>query len=176
MYAHTDIPAEKYWEQIREDRQMHPYAMYKMVNRDTVEVVASAPSGDASTKRFVLVKNGAYEVWVKTAEQQTYGYPLDPQECVSETELEAITLKHAALRDGANVAVSDAKALIDAGESDQLHHALIGLYYAAKADTDIPSNDVAKIRDLMHDQTGHVDTNHKPTLQRILNDTDTLAK
>lgn len=171
----SDAPDDAYWVKIGGDRRVHPYGMHRKVNRNTVEVVASSSDGDNYPKRWVLVKNGTHEVWVKVADQNKYGYPLHPEERVSEAELKAIALKQAALRDGSNVAVTEAQALIDTGKPVQRRHALIALYYAAKADPDISARYVDRLREVMHEQTGHVDTSQQSTLQRIIRDVDSLA-
>jgi hypothetical protein len=47
-------------------------------------------------------------------------------------------------------------------------HALSALYDAAKADHEVPDEDVDQLRESMHETTDHVDTSHRPTAKRII--------
>lgn len=111
--------------------------MHKTVNRNAVEVVSSVVDDDNHPKRWVIVRVGTHEAWVRVADADEYGYPLRPAERVSEAELEAITLKHAAIQDGSIVSVETARPLVDTGGPDRVRHALVALYYAAKADPEV---------------------------------------
>lgn len=170
MISHEDTPDEKYWVAVNGDGRIHPYAMYKRVNRKDIEVVNSVTGGERAAKRWVIIRGGSYKVWVRVAEQDDYGYELRPDEQVSAAELDAITLKQAAIRNDECVTVEEAQALVDSGDPEQAPHALIALFYAAQADPDIPDDDVDRLRELMHEHTGHVDTSHKPTVMGILDE------
>lgn len=177
MFLDNNTPDEAYWMEVGGDGRIHPYAMHREVNRNDVEVVSSVTDEDNHPKRWVLIKDGTYEAWVQAAETDEYGYHPQPEERVSESELDAISLKHAAIQDGGNVAVEEAKDMVDTGNRDQVRHAFIALYYAAKADSEIPDEDVDTLREAMHEHTRHVDTNHLPTLKGILEDgPDTAEK
>lgn len=169
MSPFGDPSDEEYWLSVGTDREIHPYGMHKKVNRDDVEVVHCV-SDDRSPRRWVLVTNGQHEAWVMRKFLGEYGYDVRPDERVSNDELEAITLKQNAVKDGESVSIHEAKALLDDAEPPQFNHALVALYYAAKADPSITDEDVDEIRELMHEHTGHVDTNHKPTVKRILDE------
>lgn len=149
---------------------MHPYGIHKMVNRDTSEVVKAESDDKGYAIRWAIIRNGNYEAWVQIAKQDQYGYELRPNERVSPDELDAINLKHAAIRDGSKVTVEEVRSLIDSGRPEQISHALIALYYAAKADSSIPDVEVSRLRKLVQDQTGHVDSSHIPTVMSILED------
>lgn len=171
MISEEDTPDEEYWVEVGGDGRRHPYAMHRTVNRNDVEVVNSVTDEDRNVKRWVIVRDGSYEVWAKVAEQDEYGYPLQPDEQVSAAEVDAITLKQAAISNGESVTIEEARALVDSDDPEQTPHAIFALYYAAQADPDIPDEDVDQLRELMHEHTEHVDTSHKPTLRGILNDT-----
>lgn len=177
MFSDIDTPDEEYWVEVDGDRRTHPYAMHRTVNQDEVEVVSSISDDDNHPKRWVIVRDGEHEVWVQVAELDTYGYELQPDEQVSDAELEAISLKQAAMRDewaasddASTVSVDEAQELVDAGEPDQVGHALVALYYAAKTDPDVPEEDVDDLREIVHEHTDHVDTSHVATVEGILDE------
>lgn len=116
--------------------------MHKKVNRNDIEVVNSVTDDENHPKRWVLVRDGEYQVWVRVAEADEYRYELQPEECVLEAELEAISLKQAALQDGTAVSVEGARALVDSGEVEQIQHPLVVVCYAAKANPDVTDEDV----------------------------------
>lgn len=176
MLNGIDTSADQYWVHVETGRDMHPYSMHKEGNRSTVEVVARAPQGDESVVRRVIIQNGRHEAWVVRSALETYGYPITDDERVSDSELEAITLKHDALRDGASVTVTEAREFLEDADPDAFGHALIALYYAAKADQTIPSEELEELRALTREKTGHVDTSHKPTLMGIIEGADSLAE
>lgn len=170
MIPTEDTPDEAYWVEVSGDGRRHPYGMHKTVNLDDVEVVNCISDDDRHPKRWVIIRHGKHEAWVQVAEKDEYGYEVSQEERVSETELEAITLKQSAIRNGSDVSVGEAKALVETGDPDQIRHALVALYYVSKADPDVTDEDVDTLRELMHEHTRHVDTSHKPTLRRILDD------
>ncbi len=170
MFTDVDTPDEAFWLEVGGEGRLHPYAMHRHVNRDDVEVVSVVSDEENHPKRWVVIQDGEYRCWVKVTSQDEYGYELRTDEQVSDAELEAIALKHAAIRDGSSVSVEAAKALVDRGEPGQVRHALIALYYAAKADSGVPDEDVARIREVVTEYTGHVDTSHHPTVMGILRD------
>lgn len=171
MIPHEETPDEAYWVEVGGESRRHPYGMHKTVNRDDVEVVnCISEENDKQPKRWVVINEGTYEAWVRVAVRDEYGYDVRPEERVSEPEFEAITLKHEAIRDGSTVPVGEAKSLVENGDPDQVPQALVALYYAAKADPEVPDEDVDTLRELMHEHTRHVDTSHTPTLRRILDD------
>jgi hypothetical protein len=167
---HMEVPDERYWVEVGSDRRMHPYGLHKVVNFPDVEVVDSISDEDNHPKRWVLLRDGSYEVWVEVAAEEECGYPLQPAEQVSAAERHAITLKQAAMQDGERVSVDEVRTLLESGQPDQRRHALIALYYAAKADPDIPGDAVSRLRERVRKHTGHVDTSHLPTLMGILGD------
>ena len=172
MIGDRDVPAEAYWVEVGGEGRIPPFGMYKTTNLDSVEVVNSVTNENGNPRRWVFVRDGEHEVWVKAAQRDEYGYELRPDERVSEAELEAIGLKQAAMRDGSSVSVEEARALLESGEPEQARHALIALYYGAKADPDVTDEDVDALREITREHTGHVDTSHLPTLMRILGDVD----
>ncbi len=170
MFSDQDMPDEAYWVEVGGDGRIHPYGMHKMVNRDDVEVVNVVSDEDNHPKRWVIVKDGKHSAWVKKSEHEEYGYEVQPDERVSDAKLEAIELKQQAIQDGSSLSVQEARALVDTREPEQIPHALVALFYAAKADPDVTTEDLDTLREIMHENTRHVDTNHKPTLEGILND------
>ncbi|MDT3434663.1 hypothetical protein [Haloarcula sp. 1CSR25-25] len=176
MTSETDIPDEAYWVEVDGDGRTHPCGMHKWVNLKTVDLVHSISSEENAPKRWVLLTDGSHQAWVWGADLEEYGYSLQPDERVSDAELEAITLKQAAIQDESDVSVAEALALIEAGRPEQVHHALVALYYAAKADSDVPDEDVDKFQEVVRYQTGHIDTSHHPTLRRVLEDVNGLAE
>lgn len=167
-----DVPEGAYWIEVGGEGRISPYGMFKTTNLSTVEVVNSVTDGEGHPRRWVFVRDGHHEVWVRAAERDEYGYELRPDERVSGAELEAIDLKQAAMRDGTSVSVEAPRSLVESGEPEQGRHALIALYYAAKADPDVTDEDLGALREVTREHTGHVDANHLPTLMRILEGID----
>jgi hypothetical protein len=170
VLSDVDVSPEAYWTKVGREQRKHPYDMHRTVNLDYIEVIHSVSDEENHPKRWVIVNDGTIEVWVRVADLDDYGYELQPDERVSAAELEAINLKHAAMRDGTHVPVEEALAFVESATSEQLHHALIALYYAAKADPTVPADDVDTLRETVHEHTSHVDTSHTPTLLAILGD------
>lgn len=170
MLSSRDTPDDAYWTEVGGDSRLHPYGMHKTVNRNAVEVVKAVVDDNNNPKRWVLVRDGTHEAWVRIADADEYGYPLRPAELVSKAELKAINLKHEAIQDGSSVQVETARTLVDTGGPDQVRHGLVALYYAAKADPDVTDADVDNLREVMHEHTRHVDTSHEPTVRGILED------
>lgn len=171
MLSELDTSPEQYWIKVGSDQRKHPYAIHKTVNRNDVEVVHSISDDENHPKRWVILRDGTLEAWVRVADQDEYGYEIQPDERLSEAELEVINLKHAAIRDGSSVPVEEARALVESDNTEQIHHALIALYYAAKADSAVPEDDVDILRETMHEHTNHIDTSHSPTLKKVLDET-----
>lgn len=161
---------EQYWVEIEGDGRMLPYGMYKTVNRRDIDVVHKRFSPDDNVRCWVLVRNGAHEAWVIKKYRDEYGYPLWPEERVSEAELDAITIKHRAIDDGASVTHDEISAVADMDDPDVLQHVITARYYVAKADSAVPDDELDHLRERLHDLTGHVDTRHVPTVKRILDD------
>lgn len=172
VWSDVEVPDEAYWVEVGGESRITPYGMHRFVNQNEVEVVNSITDEDNHPKRWVVVRDGQHEAWVKAADQDEYGYEVRPDERVSETELEAITLKQTAIRDGSSVSVAEAQVLVESGAPDQLRHALVALYYAAEADPGVTDEDVDRLREIMHEHTRHIDTSHMPTLLGILEDID----
>lgn len=170
MISDIDVPPEAYWTELESNRRKHPYGMHRTVNLDYVEVIHSISDEENHPKRWVLVNDGTVEVWVQVGDLEEYGYELQPDEQVSSAELEAINLKHAAIRDGTSVSVKEARTFVESSNSEQMSHALITLYYTAKADSTVAEDTIEKLRDIIQEHTGHVDTSHIPTVVEILND------
>jgi hypothetical protein len=63
--------------------------------------------------------------------QDEYGYDLKSGEQVSVAELEAINLRHAAIRDGLSISVEEALSLVDFGEPEPGE-------WLPRLDTDVP--------------------------------------
>lgn len=171
MISDEDFPEEEHWTEVGGEGQLNPYSMHKIVNQNTVEVLECISDEDRSPQRWVFIRDGEYEVWVKEKYKDEYGYELQPEEQVSESQLEGIKLKQGAMKNGEDVSVEEARELVYTGEPEQVGYALIALYYAAKSDPEIPDEDLDKIRETMTEHTGHVDTSHKPTVKRILGET-----
>ncbi len=147
---------------------MKSYAMFKTVNLDCIEVTNCVSDSENYAIRWVFIRDGEYEAWVKVPHVEEYGYEIQPDERVSEAELEAIILKQRAIQDGPSVSMATVRDLLEQKHEDQLPHALVALYYAAKADPTVPEAEVDSIRELVHEHTGYVDTSHQPTVRRIL--------
>ena len=170
VFDRTETPAEAYWVEVGGSREFHPYGMHRLVNLRGVEVVNSVTDDERHPRRWVLVRDGGHEVWVQRRHEDEYGYPLRPAERVSDRELEAITLKQRAISDGASVSFEEASRFVDSDDPAVLSHALIAGYYAAKADPDVADEDVDDLRETVREKTGHVDTDHVPTVLGILDD------
>lgn len=168
VFGIDNVPPEVCWARVDGGDPISPYAMHRIVNRIDVDVVHRETTDDRRPRRWVIVRNGVLEAWARVGDADEYGYPIRPDERPSDAELEAIHLKHAAMNDGESVDVADARAMMSEGDRNQIGHALIALFYAARADPDVPTADVDTLRDLMHEHTGHVDTSHVPTVRRIL--------
>lgn len=161
---------EEYWIQVGGEGRMHPYSMHKTVSQDEVDVTHCVSDDVRHPRRWIFIRNGEHEALAMKRYAEEYGYDVRPEERISTDELEAIQLKQEAIRDGASVSVEEARELVSEGTAEKLPHALIALFYAAKADPDVTDNDVAELREIVHDHTRHVDTSHIPTVKRLLND------
>lgn len=171
---------EQEWVNVETGKRRHPYDMHKTVNQASIEVVSSESDDENHPKRWVWVRDGEQQVWVKANALDEYGYELQPEERVSEAELAAIQLKCDAIRAdrlvGADPAVrfNEAyEALEEAVNEDAdnavIEHLIIATYYAAKMDPDMDDS-VDELRELVHEQTSHVDTSHPETLKQVLNE------
>lgn len=119
-------------------------------------------------------------MWVKAAARDAYGYAHRPDEQVSDAERQAIALKCDAIKTDRTVGAGPTVSLSDAmlrltGELHQddpdlmvAGHLLIATYYAAKQEPALEDGFVDDLRELVHEQTGHVDTSHPETLQETL--------
>ena len=176
----SDVPPEREWVNIKTETRIHPYEMYKITSMDYVEVINKETDDEETIVRWVLLRDGEYEVWVKAAARDAYGYARRPGERVSEAEREAIALKCDAIETdrtiGADSTVSFSDAMVrltdelDKDDPDLAvaGHLLIATYYAAKQETALENEFVDELRELVHEQTGHVDTSHPETLRDTL--------
>lgn len=165
-------PEEKKYLNVGTKKRIRPYALHRRINRPDVEVVQSNTDEDSRFMRIVATSNGDYEVWVRVEFADEYGYALTPDERVTEAEFDAITLKQRAINGDPEITLGTVQAEIeDATSPSVLEHLVIAAFYAAKADPDVHADTVDELRELMHDQTNHVDTTHVPTLKSILHDT-----
>lgn len=176
----SDVSSEHEWVNIETETRIHPYEMYKVASLDYVEVIDRETDDEGTIKRWVLLRDGEYEVWVKAAARDAYGYARRPDEQVSDAEREAITLKCEAIKTDRTVGADPIVSLSDAmlRLTDELHqddpdlmiagHLLIATYYAAKQEPALEDGFVNELRELVHEQTGHVDTSHPETLQETL--------
>lgn len=163
-------PEDAYWVNVDGDGKMHPYQMYKTVNRADVEVTSSITDDASRVYRWVFIRHGEYEAWVRVESAERYGYEIRDDERVSEDELATITLKHNAMNDGAAVSYQTALDHVEPSHPTAATHAIIAAYYAAKADPSISDRRVDALREIVHTSTGHVDTSHVPTVSRILSE------
>jgi hypothetical protein len=175
VISDSDPPDEEYWEEVASGRRIHPYGMFRKVNRDDVEIVNSISDENDAPRRWVIVVDGRYEAWVRVANWDEYGYEIRPGEHVSEAEREAIELKQAAMGIDPDVTVAEARELVESDDPEQIRHGLVALLHAATADPDVPDEDVDEIRKLVHEHTGYVDTSHVPTVMDVIRDADSLA-
>lgn len=163
------VPEENKFVNITKGTRMHPFGMHKLVNLNTVEVVQSVTDDDNHPRRYVLLEDGDYEVWVKRKDKEDYGYELQDDERLPQSEFDAIVLKHRAMKEDPEITLETVQDEITNDTPPRaLEHLIIAAFYAAKADPDLPSEAVDQLRDYMHEHTRHVDTSHKPTLKRIL--------
>ena len=173
-YAYMSFPGEasdeQYWVEIGGNGRMHPYGMHKTVNQRTLDVVNYISSSNNHPLRWVFVRNGAHEAWVIRKYRDEYGYPLQPEERVSDAELDAITIKHRAINDGNSVTHDDISEVADLDDPDVLQHVIVARYYVAKADPAVPDDELDHLREQLHNITGHADASHVQTDKRILND------
>lgn len=170
MYTPSEAPPETNLVLVGGDRLMSSYSMFKTVNLDFIEVTNSVSDSDNYAIRWVFIREGEYEAWVKVPHVEEYGYEIQPDERVSEAELEAIVLKQRAIRPGKSVSMAAVTELLEREHPDQIYHGLVALLHAAKADPTVPATEVDSIRDRLHERTGYVDTDHPPTVRRILED------
>lgn len=159
-----DVPDDAHWVQVNGEGRIHPYGMHRMVNRKAIDVVDRISTDDKTSRRWVLLRDGDYEVWGKQRYEQEYGYELQDDERVSEAERDAITLKQRAIRDGTSITLEEVSSYAEFDDPAVHRHALIAGYYAAKANPDVTDDDVAELRELVRDVTGHVDLDHIPTV------------
>ena len=176
----SDVPPEREWVNIETETRIHPYEMHKIASLDYVEVINRETDDTGTIKRWVLFRDGKYEVWVKAAARDAYGYAHQPDEQVSNAEREAITLKCDAIETDRTVGADPTVSLGDAmlRLTDELNqddpdlavagHLLIATYYAAKQEPALEDSFVDDLRELVHEQTGHVDTSHPETLRETL--------
>lgn len=168
MLSREDLPADAYWVEVDGDGRIHPYVVYRMVNRSDIEVVDSVTTDGNSLRRYVLLRDGEYEVWVVQRHNQEYGYALRDDEQVSKAEREAITLKQRAIRDGSSVTLEEVLSYAEHDDPAVLSHALIAGYYAVKASSDVPDNALDDLRERVREVTSNVDLDHTPTVKKIL--------
>ena len=176
----SDVPPEREWVNIETETRIHPYEMYKITSMDYVEVINKETDDEGRIARWVLLRGGEYEVWVEAAARDAYGYPRQPDEQVSDAEREAITLKCDAIETDRTIGADPSVSLSDAMMrlTDELNkddsdlmvagHLLIATYYAAKQEPAVEDGFVDDLRELVHEQTGHVDTSHPETLRETL--------
>lgn len=88
-----DVSDEVMWTRVNGDGRMHPFGMHKVVNRRETEVLNCVSSDENHPRRWVLLRDGEYQIWVQGRYKQEYGYGLQADEKVSEAERDAITLK-----------------------------------------------------------------------------------
>lgn len=161
----SEVPEEKEYVNVVTGRRFHPYGLVKRVNRDDVEVVECVTDGDNRPLRWVAIANEQYEVWVLVEVQDEYGYDLRLEEQVPAAEFAAIAFKHRAMQCDTDVTVEEASAAIMASASPAvLEHRIVAFFFAAKADPTIDTDTIDRLRELVRDLTGFVDTSHLPTV------------
>ena len=166
----ADAPEEKYWENVDTGMCMHPYGHYKLINRNSVEVTSSVIE-DGYFVRTVLLQNGQYSAWVQLEHKEQYGYDLQSDERVSDAEFEAILLKQRAIKEDPDLTVEEVVTALEEETSPEIrNHLAIAAYYAAKVDASFSADEVADLREMLYQETGHVDTTHAPTVTRVLNE------
>lgn len=174
------VEEAKKWQNIQTGTRIHPYANHKRINQAATEVISLESGEEGSLIRIVLIDDGSYEVWVKVAYLDEYGYSLRPEETVPEAVFDAIVFKCKLLEadrmKGAEPPVSfeEARTRVQAAAADwneeAMLHLLIGLYYAAKMDPAVSDDTVADFREMIHEHTGHVDTSNPEVLRNGLDD------
>jgi hypothetical protein len=168
MNRAMEFPEDAHWVAVNAEGRIHPYGMHRMVNRRDVEVTASVSTDSNNPRRWVLVRDGGYEVWVMQRYQSEYGYELQPDEQVSTAEFDAITLKQRAIEDGESVTLEEVSKFADSDDPPALKHALIAAYYVAQTHEAVSDSDVDQLRKKLREKTGYVDLRHKPTVLEIL--------
>lgn len=172
-------PEHKHWENIETGERIHPYLAYKHDPRNDIELVAQQSNDEGKIKRRVIIRDGEYEVWVQVEALDEYGYDLQPEETVSDAEFDAIVFKRELMEADSIIGETEPPATfeeadaklqdaLDDGEQDAINHRLIAHYYAAKMDPDVPDEMVEELRELMQEQTGHVDTSVPEVLGKTL--------
>lgn len=91
------VPREREWIDVGTGRRLHPYELYRIASVDYVEVVTRETDETGTVRRYVLLCDGEYEVWVEASARDTYGYDRRSDERVPEAEREAIELECAAV-------------------------------------------------------------------------------
>lgn len=174
------VEEAKKWQNIQTGKRIHPYAKHKRINRTAIEVISRERDDEDNVIRIVLIDDGSYEVWVKVEYLDKYGYSIRPEETVPEAVFDAIVFRCELLEAdrtvGAEPPVSFEEArtrfyeVADDWNGEAMGHLLIGLYYAAKMDKTVSDDIVAELRELVHEQTGHVDTSNPEVLRSVLDD------
>lgn len=168
MVMGGDVPDAAYWVEVGGDGRAHPYGMYKLVNQREIEVTNSITTTEKNPRRWVILRDGEYEVWVLQRYEAEYGYQLQPDERVSPAERDAIDLKQRALQNPSTVTLDELQSYTERDDPSVLKHVLIAAYYVAKAHPEIPGENVTQLREQLREQTGHVDLDHVPTVKSIL--------
>ena len=85
----SDVPPKREWVNIETETRIHPYEMYKITSMACVEVISKETEGNGTIKRYVVLRDGEYEVWVEASAKDTLVDERRPDERVSEAGREA---------------------------------------------------------------------------------------